>query len=133
MHFPDLESHRLKFFDFDLSREIVERDGKERRCHLPVQNLAQAAARPLITKNPDLVFVVIRRHEKRETLNVVPMNVGDEQAEINRARPEFIFEGQAELANPRSGISHNELATSARLQAGRVTAIPDGRRARDWN
>jgi hypothetical protein len=32
------------------------------------------------------------------------MNVGDEQAEINRARPEFIFEGQAELANPGTGI-----------------------------
>src|SRR5437899_13076724 len=104
MHLPDLEIHRLQFLDFDLSRQIVERDGEERRCYLPVQNLAQAAVRSVITKYPDLVFVVIGRHEKRKTLNVVPMNVGDEQAEINRARPEFIFEGQAKLANPRSGI-----------------------------
>jgi len=29
MHFPDLEIHRLEFFDFDLSRQVVERDGEE--------------------------------------------------------------------------------------------------------
>src|SRR2546421_16918 len=104
MHFADLEIHRLKFFDLNFSRQIVERDGEERCCHLPVQNLAQTAARSVITKNLDLIFVVVRRHEKRESLNVVPMNVGDEQAEINRTRSKFIFEGKAEPSNSRSRV-----------------------------
>src|ERR1700737_3516773 len=43
MHFADLKIHRLKFFDFNLSRQIVERDVEERCCHLSVQNLAQTA------------------------------------------------------------------------------------------
>src|SRR5437763_6159240 len=99
MHFPDLEVHRLEFFDFDFSRQIVERDGEERRCYLPFEDFAQTAAGAVITKNLDLIFVVVGRDEKRESLNVVPMNVGDEQVEINRARSEFILEGKAKPAN----------------------------------
>src|ERR1700736_496210 len=133
MHFADLEIHRLKLFDFDFSRKIVERDGEERRCHLPVQNLTQTAARPVITKNLDLVFVVVGRHEKRKPLNVVPMNMGDEQTEMNCARSEFILEGKAEFSNSRSGVQHNEFAISAHFRAGGVTAITHGRRARNWN
>src|ERR1700682_1315175 len=113
MHFADLEIHGLKFFDFDFSRQIVERDGKERCCHLPFKNLTQTAARTVITKNLDLVFVVVGRHEKRESLNVVPMNVGDEQAEINWARSEFILEGETERSNSRSGVQNNKFAISA--------------------
>src|SRR2546423_1185732 len=133
MDFPDLEIHRLKLFDFDLSRQVVERDGEERCCHLSVQNLAQTTARPVITKNLDLVFVVIGRHEKRETLNVIPVNVGNEQAELNRARPEFTLEGKAELSNSRSGVQHDEFVVSAHFHAGGVTAVTDGCRARNWN
>src|SRR3977135_4650427 len=99
MHVPDLEVHRLKFFDFYFPRQIVERYREERCCHLAFEDLAQTAASAVVTKNLDLVFVVVGRNEKRESLNVVPMNVGDEQVEINRARSEFILEGEAEPAN----------------------------------
>src|SRR5437763_5758970 len=79
VNLADLEVHRLQFCDFDFSRQIVERDGKERGCHLPLQNLAETAARAVITKDLDLILVVVGRNEKRESLNVVPMNVGNEQ------------------------------------------------------
>src|SRR5436853_4497635 len=95
MHFANLEIHGLKLFDFDLSWQIVERDRKKRRRHLTFKDLAQAAAGSIVAKNLDLVFVVVRRHEKRKALDVVPMNMGNEQAEINRAGTEFAFESEA--------------------------------------
>src|SRR5437588_5046627 len=129
----NLKIHRLKFFDFNFSWQIVERDRKERCCHLPVQNLAQTTPCSVITKNLDLIFVVVGRHEEREPLNVVPVNVGDEQAEINRARSELILEGETEPSNSRSRIQNNEFAVSAHLHAGGVTAVTDSRRPWNWN
>src|SRR6266702_4137363 len=110
MHFADLEIHRFQFFDFDFSGQIVERDWKEGRRHLPFKNLAQTTASAIIAENLDLIFVVVGRYEKRKTLNMVPMNVGNEQAEINRARTELVFESQTEFSNSRRGIQDNELA-----------------------
>src|SRR5439155_22680346 len=133
MHFADLEIHRLKFFDFDFSRQIVKRHREERSCHLSFEDFAQTAAGTVVTKNLDLIFVVVRRYEKRESLNVVPMNVGNKQTEINRARSEFILQSKAELANSRSGVEHYELAVSANFDASGVAAVADSRRARNWN
>src|SRR5260370_25809572 len=99
MHFADLEIHCLKLFDFDVSRQIVERDGKERRCHLAFQNLTHAEVGAVVPKNADLILVVVGRHEKRKTLNVVPMNVCDKQTQIDWARPEFVLESKAESSN----------------------------------
>jgi hypothetical protein len=61
------------------------------------------------------------------------MNVGDEQAEINRARSEFILEGETERSNSRSGVQNNEFAVSAHFHAGGITAVMDSGRARNWN
>src|SRR5713101_2588387 len=126
MHFADFEIHRLKLFDFDLSRQIVERDRKEGGCHLTLENLAQTAARSIVAEDPDLVLVVVGRYEKRKSLNVIPMNVGNKQAEINRTRTEFVLESEAELANSRSRIENNKLAIGAHLHAGRVAAVAHG-------
>src|SRR6266850_5427532 len=98
MHFADLEIHRLKLFDFDLSRQIVERDRKEGGRHLTLENLAQTATCSIVTENLDLVLVVVGRYEKRKALNVIPMNVSNKQTEINRARPELVLESETEPA-----------------------------------
>src|SRR5712691_232241 len=133
MHFADFEIHRLKLFDFDLSRQIVERDRKEGGCHLTLENLAQTAARSIVTENLDLVLVVVGRYKKRKSLNVVPMNVGNKQAEINRARPELVLESQTKFANSRPGIEDNELAVSAHLRAGGITTVTHCCHARNRN
>src|SRR5438132_6029423 len=79
-HVADLEVHRIEFFDFDFSRQIVKRDREKRRRHLAFKNLAHAEIGAVITKNPDIVLVVVGGHKEREALNVVPMNVRDQKA-----------------------------------------------------
>src|SRR5205807_10035732 len=92
MHFADLEIHCLKLFDFDLSRQIVERDRKKWGCHLALENLAQTGPRAIVTENLDLIFVVVGRDKKRKSLNVVRMNVSNKEAEINWAGIGFVVE-----------------------------------------
>src|ERR1700730_2409580 len=74
VHFTKMKIHLIQFLDLDLSVKIVKRDRKKRRRHLALEDFAQAGVRAVITENGDLILVVVGRQEKREALNVVPMN-----------------------------------------------------------
>ena len=61
------------------------------------------------------------------------MNVGNKQAEINRARTEFVLESETELSNSRSGVENNNLAVSAYFRAGGVAAVTHRGWSWNWN
>src|ERR1700730_17317867 len=133
VHFAKVKVHLIQFLDLNLSGEIIKRDRKKRRGHLALEDFAQPGVRAVITENGDLILVVVGRQEKRETLNVVPMNVCDQKAEVDRLRSKFFFQGQAECANSGAGIEHNNLAVGAELDTSGVAAIANGGSPRDWN
>src|SRR5438128_1782846 len=132
-HVADFEIHRVQLLDVDLSRQIVKRDRKKRRCHLTFENLAQTAAGSIVTKDLDLIFVVVGRHEKREALNVVPMNVSNEQTQIDGTRAEFIFKSESEFSNARTGVQDNQLTVRSDFETTRVAAIAHRSRTRNRN
>src|SRR5438270_2920530 len=122
-HVPNFEIHRLELLDVDLSGQVVKRDWKKRGCHLAFENLAQATAGTIVTENLNLILVVVGRHEKREALNVIPMNVSNEQTQIDRARAEFLFKGESEFSNARTGVQDNQFTVRSDFEATRVAPI----------
>src|SRR2546423_7137903 len=93
MDLADVEIHRLELLDFDLAGKIVKRDGEKGHGHLAFENFLQAVVRAVVAENLNLILVVVRGHKEGEALNMIPMNVCDEQSQINCARSEFVFQG----------------------------------------
>src|SRR4029077_11974380 len=76
-HLSYFEIHRLKIFEFDPSRQIVERDRKEWCRHLALENIPQAAVSSVVTKNPDLILIIVEGNKKWKALDVVPVSVSN--------------------------------------------------------
>src|SRR3954466_13550497 len=96
----DLEVHRLELLNGDLSRQVVELDREKRRGHLSFENFLKSAPGAVITENLNLILIVVGGHKKREALNMVPMNMRNQQREIDRIGAKLIFQCETELANP---------------------------------
>ena len=114
----------------DFSRQIVERDWKKWGRHLPFQYFPETAIGAVVTKNANLVLVVVGRDEKRKSLNVIPVDVSNQQTQIDRPGTEF---------NATVGVSYEEFdfqtfkiapllqfIGSYRLTDGGPQANPDG-------
>src|SRR5438045_2410677 len=129
----DFEIHRIELLNLDLSRQVVKLDREKRRGHLSFENFLKSAPAAVITENLNLILVVVSGHKKREALNVVPMNVRDQQSEMDRIGAKLIFQCETELANSRSRIEHDQLAISADLNAARVSTVAHGGRTGDGN
>ena len=53
------------------------------------------------------------------------MRVGDQKRELDRARAEFLFQREAERANPGAGIENDDLAVGANFDAAGVSAVAE--------
>ena len=63
----------------------------------------------------------------------VPMRMGDEQREIQRASLEFLHEGLAEQPESGAGVKDDDVATGTDFHAGRVAAVAHRSRSRRGN
>src|SRR3984893_7036192 len=132
-HFADVKFHRLKFLDVDLSGKVVQFHRKKWAGHLSLENLVQFGVGPVVAVDSDLVLVIVGGNEKREPLDVIPMNVRDQQAELDRPRAKFVLQSDSELTNSRSRVQDNDLIIGAHLYASGVTAITNRARPRYWD
>ena len=129
LHFADREFHPLEFLDLDRARQVFPAHGKKRHFHLGGENGGEAGARTFESQNAERVLGFVSGKKKRESLDVVPMGVGQEQGEIDRRAVEFLLERKPKLANARARIENNDFAIGAHFDASRVAAVADRRRA----
>ena len=76
---PILKSFDFEILELDFSGQIIQGDRKKWGRHLPFEYFLQTAVGTVVTKNSNLVLVVVRRDEKRKPLNVIPVDVSNQQ------------------------------------------------------
>lgn len=121
------EFHLVQLVDRDVARQIDHAEGEKWRLHLSRDDRCQPCTRAFVPEHANLVLALIRRLKKRETLDVVPMRVTDQQRESYWALAKLFREVHPQKSDPAASINHDDLAISAHFHAGRVSTIPDGR------
>src|SRR5215471_13130471 len=129
----DFKIHRSGSLELNSSGQIVKRDRKKRGRHLTFQDFLETTVRPVEAENANLVFVVIGRNKEGKALNVVPMHVRNQQAQIDRSGTELFLEGETEFTNSRACIQHDQLTIGPNLDATGVAAISHRSQAWNWN
>jgi hypothetical protein len=94
-----LEIQSFGFLKRDVPRHLLHADGEVGTFHLARQSALQSLARAFKTDHRDLVFWIVRGHEKRKALDVVPVRVRNEHVEADGAALEFRRQGTAQSAN----------------------------------
>src|SRR5436309_9771086 len=90
--------------------QLMQANGKKRRLHLTGQDRAQTSTRSFVTQDPDQIFAVVGRGKERQTLNVIPVRVGNEKSQLDRLPIKLLFQRQTESTNPGAGIEHDNFA-----------------------
>ena len=62
----------------------------------------ETGARSFVTEKTKRVLLIVGREEKRQTLDMIPMGVGNEKSQLDWPGAEFLFQGDAQLAHARS-------------------------------
>src|SRR5436853_6662761 len=96
LHLADLKLHVLELLDREMTRQVMQTHWKERRLHLASQDGAQASTRSFITKNTDQILTIISRGKEWQTLNVIPVGVGNQKSQFERLPIKLLFQRQAE-------------------------------------
>ena len=75
----------------------------------------------------------VGRHEERETLDVVPVRVADEEMHGQRSAPILLGQGEAQLPDPGAGVEDEHVQPGSQLDARRVAPVQcrPGSRRRD--
>ncbi len=113
----------VEFIDRRDPGEGLERDRELERIHLAGERGLEPGPRSSRAENPDFVRRRVSRAEKRQTLDVVPVGVRNEQGEVERLRLQFAREGEAERANPAPGIENNHFVIESQFDAGGIAAV----------
>jgi len=78
-----------QILDDDRAGQIAKADGKERAFHLAGEQLGQAVPGALRAIDLDPIVGLVGRLEEGESLNVIPVGVGEEQRELKGPRLEL--------------------------------------------
>jgi hypothetical protein len=132
-HGADGEVEVLEFLDFDVAGQFVERHGKVGAFHLAGERGDESLARAFAAKNPQLAARIVNRPEKRQSLNVIPMCVCEEQRKIQRLAFELLEQRLPQRAQAGSRVEDDDVVTAADFDARGVAAIAHGCRARRGN
>src|SRR5437870_8107865 len=107
-----------------MTGQLTQAHRKKRRLHLAGQDCAQTSTRSFVTQDPDQIFAVVGRGKERQTLNVIPVRVGNEKSQLDRLRSELLFQRQPESTNPGAGIEHDNLTIGPYFYATGIASIP---------
>jgi hypothetical protein len=141
---PDLERTHLisvrratplgQLTEIDLRVQLIEGDGEDDRGHLAADDVAEHRRERLRAPDHEVVPLLEERGEKREALNVVPVNVRQENVTTDRRAVRARDERSSELTYPGAGVEHDEPARRrADLDARRVATVANCRWARTRN
>ena len=106
-----------------LGLHFSQAHGKVRRSHLLFEHPFQAAGPARTMKLKTVLPVVVQGTEERNSLNVVPMKMGDENVGGNRTAIELAAEGMSQHAEARATVEDVEVVTEAHLHAGSVASV----------
>src|SRR6266576_1644885 len=110
--------------------QLMKANWKKRRLHLAGQDRAQTSTRSFITQDPDQILAVVGRGKERQSLNVIPVRVCNEKGQLDRSRPQLLFQRQTESTNPGARVEHDNFAVGPHFYATGIASIPVRRRPR---
>src|SRR6476620_1879559 len=90
LDFANRKRHLAQFLDFNLSGQLTHGDREEWRFHRLVEDLTERGARFVEAEDTDLVFWIVSGFKKRETLNVVPMSVCNQERKLDWLCTKFL-------------------------------------------
>src|ERR1700730_8801176 len=129
LHLADVKLHVLKFFDREMTRQLMQAHREKGRLHLSGQDRAQTSARSFITQDPDQILAVVGGRKERQTLDVIPVRVGNEKSELYRLRPQLFLQCKSETTNPGARVEYDNFAVCSQFYAARIASKPDRRRS----
>src|ERR1700730_1781650 len=130
LHLADVKLHVLKFFDREMTRQLMQANREKGRLHLSGQDRAQTSARSFITQDPDQILAVVGGRKERQTLDVIPVRVCDEERQRDWLRSQLFFQRKTETANPGARVEHDNFAVCPHFYAAGIASIPDRGRPR---
>src|SRR5205823_14186410 len=83
--------------------------------------------RSFITQDRDQILAVVRRGKERQTLDVIPVRVRNEESQLDRFRSQLLFQRQTEGTNPGARVEDDNFAVSPHFYATGIASIPDRR------
>lgn len=122
----DAELGLAEFADVDVAGHFAEGDREVRAFHLGGEGGQEAAAGPFVAEDPHLVVRVVGRNEERESLDMIPVGVGDEDGDVERLVLEFPGEGESQATDAAAGVEDDDLTVGAEFDAGGVAAVENG-------
>src|SRR3989442_3517353 len=94
--------------------------------HLPLQRLLERSLRKVERVEAELVSLVVKRKEKRQSLDMIPMVMTDQDMSENRPAAEFLHKRLSE--HPHAGAAVDDEQRSrvrAELQARCIAAVSE--------
>src|SRR6202040_3723125 len=82
------------------------------------------------TQDPDQILAIVDGDKERQTLDVIPVRVCNEKGQLDRLRPQLLFQRKTETTNPSARIEHDNFAVCPHFYAAGVASIPVRRRPR---
>src|SRR2546423_7681192 len=107
-----------------MTGQFMQAHWKKGRLHLRGQDRAQTSTRSFITQDPDQILADVDGDKERQTLDVVPVCVGDEKSQLDRLRSQLLFERETETTNPGARIEHDNFAVCPYFYAAGIASIP---------
>jgi len=126
---PDIEIKILNLLDLDIAGQIGKMDRKISAFHLTRQSADQTLAGAFTSQNFQATARIVNRPKKRQSLNMIPMGVGNEESEIKRLAFKLLQQGLTQQTEPGAGVENNDLITATDLNTGSISPVTDGARA----
>src|SRR5260370_42578414 len=104
--------------------QFVQAYREKGSLHLRGQDRAQTRTRSYITQDPDQIFAVVDGDKERQTLDVIPVRVGNEKSQLDRLRSQLLFERETETTKPGARIEHDNFAVCPHFYAAGIASIP---------
>src|SRR2546430_1608829 len=128
-HSADVKTALVKLLNPDIGGHFAQADREERAFHLAGEDIIQSVARAFVSENAQLVVRVVNGQKKWQTLDVVPMRVGEQQGEVQRLIAELGHQLAPKQPQTSARIKNNDLTIGADFDAGIITAVLDSGRA----
>lgn len=122
----DAESEGAQLFDGDGAGHLGEGDGEEGGFDGSGDRAFEAGPGASPAEDADFLTGEVGGGEEGETLDVVPVGVGDEDADAGGVVLQFTDEGFAQFADAGAGVEDDDIAAPSGFDAGGVAAVADG-------
>ena len=121
-HVVEREAALVEVIKLALRLHLHQADREEGRSHLLLHHALQAAG-AAGTVEQEAIGPLIQRAEERESLDMVPVKVGDEDVRENFAAYELLAELLAESAESGPAIEDIKVVAESNLDTGGIASV----------